>query len=138
MTAFRTLSDFVADLERRGDLLRIAREVDPEYEITEIACREARAEGPALLFENVRGAGFPLAVNVLAARRRIEWALGRSPSQVGGELSELMRAVPPERLGDLWKLRGYGRRLLRLKPRRGWRARQGPSARGCPPPHPQR
>src|SRR5262249_54198632 len=118
MTAFRTLSEFIADLERRGDLLRIAREVDPEYEVTEIACREARAEGPPLLVEKVRGARFPLTVNVLAARRRIEWALGRTPGQVGGELSELMRAVPPERLSDLWKLRGYGTRVLAMKPKR--------------------
>jgi len=118
MAAIRTLSDFLADLERRGDLLRVAREVDPEYEITEIAGREAKAEGPALLFEKVRGARFPLAVNVLAARRRIEWALGRTPGQVGGELSELMRAVPPERLVDLWRLRGYGKRVLAMKPKR--------------------
>ena len=71
MTAFRTLSDFLIALERRGDLRRVAREVDWAYEVTEIACREAKAEGPALLFEKVRGARFPLAVNVLAARRRI-------------------------------------------------------------------
>ena len=55
---------------RKGDLKRITREVDWRYEVTEIACREAKAQGPALLFENVRGARFPLAVNVLAATRR--------------------------------------------------------------------
>ncbi len=124
MTGFRTLSDFLAHLERRGDLLRIAREVDPEYEVTEVACREAKAEGPALLFEKVRGSRFPLAVNVLAARRRIEWALGRSPAQVGGELAELMRALPPERLADLWRVRGYLKRGLAMRPRRVRAARQ--------------
>ena len=35
---------------------------------------------------------FPLAVNVLAARRRIEWALGRTPASVGAELEELLHA----------------------------------------------
>ncbi len=115
---FRTLSQFLADLERRGDLLRIAREVDPEYEVTEIACREARGEGPALLFEKVRGARFPLAVNVLAARRRIEWALGRAPAQVGAELGRVLRALPPERLSALWGLRLSLRRLLAMRPTR--------------------
>ena len=83
MSDFRSLGEFLSFLEGRGDLKRVTREVDWAYEVTEIACREARAEGPALLFENVRGARFPLAVNVLAARRRIEWALGRTPAARG-------------------------------------------------------
>src|SRR5438093_9495776 len=101
MAGHRTLTEFLADLESRRDLRRVSREVDWAYEVTEIACREARAEGPALLFERVRGAAFPLAVNVLAARRRIEWALGRQPQSVGAELEELLHAVPPRGLGEL-------------------------------------
>ena len=115
---FRSLSEFLADLERAGDLRRVTREVDWAYEVTEIACREARAEGPALLFEKVRGARFPLAVNVLAARRRIERALGRTPAAVGAELEEILHAVPPRRFSDLWKLRGSAPRVLAMRPRR--------------------
>ena len=118
MAGFRSLSDFLAELERLGDLKRVAREVDWAYEVTEIACREARAEGPALLFEKVRGARFPLAVNVLAARRRIELALGRTPAAIGAELEEILRAVPPRRLYDLWKLRGSAGRVLAMRPKR--------------------
>lgn len=118
VTGFRTLSDFLADLERRGDLKRVTREVDWKYEVTEIACREVKAEGPALLFENVRGAKFPLAVNVLAARRRIEWALGRAPAAIGAEIEEIFHALPPKALGDLWKLRGSAPRMLASRPRR--------------------
>jgi len=114
--AARSLSDFLADLERRGDLKRVPREVDWAYEVTEIACREAKREGPALLFEKVRGSSFPLAVNVLGARRRIEWALGRTPASVGAELEEILHAVPPRRLSDLWKLRGSAGRVLAMRP----------------------
>lgn len=117
MPRFRTLSEFLAELERRGDLRRVARQVDGAFEVSEIACREARAEGPALLFEKVRGASFPLAVNVLAARRRIEWALGRTPAAVGAELEEILHAIPPRRLGELWKLRGSAGRALAMRPR---------------------
>ncbi len=117
MKGFRTLGDFLADLERRGDLKRVTREVDPECEVAEIACREAKAEGPALLFENVRGARFPLAVNVLAAARRIEWALGRAPAAVGAELEEIFHALPPRRLADLWRLRGSAARVLAMRPK---------------------
>ena len=122
MTVFRTLSDFLAELERRGDLKRVTREVDWAYEVTEIACREARAEGPALLFECVRGASFPLAVNVLAARRRIEWALGRTPASVGAQLEELLHAVPPRAFGDLLALRGHLPRVLAMRPARAMSA----------------
>jgi len=117
VSGFRSLGDFLADLERRGDLKRVRREVDWAYEVTEIASREARAEGPALLFEKVRGARFPLAVNVLAARRRIERALGRTPAAVGAELEALAHALPPRRLGDLWNLRASARRVLAMPPR---------------------
>src|SRR5215470_15764726 len=116
MAGFRTLSEFLAELSRRGDLRRVTREVDWAYEVTEIACREARAEGPALLFEKVKGSRFPLAVNVLAARRRIEWALGRTPDAVGAQIEEIFHALPPKRLGDLWSLRGSAGRVLASRP----------------------
>ncbi len=116
--SFRTLRGFLEHCEAKGDLKRVTREVDWRCEVTEIACREAKAEGPALLFENVSGSRFPLAVNVLAARRRIEWALGRTPRAVGEELSALLHALPPKGLGELWPLRGSARRVLASRPRR--------------------
>jgi 4-hydroxy-3-polyprenylbenzoate decarboxylase len=118
MSGFRTLSDFLDELERRGDLERVTREVDWQHEVTEIACREAKREGPALLFEKVRGAAFPLAVNVLAASRRIEWALGRTPRAIGAEIEEIFHALPPKAIGDLWALRGSAGRVLASRPRR--------------------
>jgi 4-hydroxy-3-polyprenylbenzoate decarboxylase len=116
--SFRTLREFLEHCEAKGDLKRVTREVDWQFEVTEIACREAKAEGPALLFENVRGARFPLAVNVLAARRRIEWALGRTPGAVGAEIEEVFHALPPKRLADLWALRGSAGRMLASRPAR--------------------
>jgi len=115
---FQTLTEFLDAASARGDVKRITREVDPEYEVTEIACREAKAEGPALVFENVRGARFPLAVNVLAATRRIELALGRTPRAVGAEIEEIFHALPPKAIGDLWKLRGSAPRVLASRPQR--------------------
>ncbi len=117
MSGWRSLGDFLAELERRGDLKRVTREVDGAYEVTEIAAREARAEGPALLFEKVRGAAFPLVVNLLAARRRIEWALGRAPAAVGAEIEELIHSLPRLSPTDLWGLRESGKRLLALRPK---------------------
>jgi 4-hydroxy-3-polyprenylbenzoate decarboxylase len=116
--SFRTLREFLDACDAKGDLNRIHREVDWRCEVTEIACREAKAEGPVLLFENVRGARFPLAVNVLAARRRIEWALGRTPDAVGAEIESIFHALPPKRLSDLWDLRASAGRMLASRPAR--------------------
>jgi 4-hydroxy-3-polyprenylbenzoate decarboxylase len=118
MPGHRTLSEFLADLERRGDLKRVTKEVDWKGEVTQLACDGAKAEGPALLFENVKGARFPLAVNVLAATRRIEWAINRTPQAVGAEIEEIFHALPPKALGDLWKLRGSAKRMFAARPKR--------------------
>ena len=71
-----SLRDFVRLLEERGELRRIAHEVDPFLEITEISQRVMRAGGPALLFERVKGSRCPLLINTYATRRRMSWALG--------------------------------------------------------------
>ncbi len=119
---FSDLQHFMAVLERRGELRRIRVEVDPELEITEIATRVVKDEGPALLFERVKGSDFPLLINVLGSPGRIELALGRHPQGVGEELIGLLERANPPSLKALWQSRGTVRRVLagRLKPvRRG-------------------
>jgi 4-hydroxy-3-polyprenylbenzoate decarboxylase len=61
---FPALGEFVRYLESIGELRRISTQVDPYLEITEIATRAMRERKPALLFENVKGSSFPLAINV--------------------------------------------------------------------------
>jgi 4-hydroxy-3-polyprenylbenzoate decarboxylase len=70
------LQSFVAELEQRGWLKRVAVEVDPELEITEITDRVTKAGGPALLFENVKGHDLPLLINTFGTRERMCLALG--------------------------------------------------------------
>ena len=53
--AFRDLRDYLKALEGDGELRRIAAEVSPVLEITEIADRVVKKQGPALLFERVAG-----------------------------------------------------------------------------------
>ncbi len=70
------IQSFVVELEQRGWLTRIAAEVDPVLEITEIADRVVKAGGPALLFENVAGSAMPLLINAFGTRERMCLALG--------------------------------------------------------------
>jgi 4-hydroxy-3-polyprenylbenzoate decarboxylase len=116
------LSSFLNLLEREKQLARVNVEVDPEYEITEIATRTVKQQGPALLFERVKGSDFPLAINILGTDRRVELALGRHPQQVGDELKRLLEIAMPPRPRTLlqeWKLIG---RVLSMPPKRVVRA----------------
>ena len=61
---YTDLRDFIRFLEQRGQLKRIAVEVDPHLEITEICDRTLKAGGPALLFENVKGHSTPVLANL--------------------------------------------------------------------------
>ncbi len=112
------LQTFLSLLEREGQVARVRVEVDPELEITEIATRIVKEQGPALLFERVKGSEFPLAINILGSERRIERALGRHPQQVGEEIRRLMEAAMPprpKRLLEEWRTLG---RVLAMPPRR--------------------
>ncbi|NLU49665.1 MAG: menaquinone biosynthesis decarboxylase [Syntrophomonadaceae bacterium] len=92
--AFQDLHEFVAELERRGWLKRITAEVDAELEITEITDRVSKAYGPALLFENVKGADMPLLINSLGSYERMSLALGvTSFNDISGRIEELLGMV---------------------------------------------
>ena len=65
------LRAWIALLEREGELVRVSAEVDPDLEITEINDRVVKAGGPALLFENVKGAPHPLLINQFGTERRM-------------------------------------------------------------------
>jgi 4-hydroxy-3-polyprenylbenzoate decarboxylase len=102
---FRDLQEFLRYLEQKGDLKRVKVEVDPRLEITEIVTRVVKEEGPALLFENVKGSSYPIAVNILGASRRIEWALGRHPKEIGEELLSVLDRMNPPSLKAIFSSR---------------------------------
>ena len=56
--SYSGLGDFIIDLEKKNELLRIKKFVDPVLEITEITDRITKSGGKALLFENT-GTRFP-------------------------------------------------------------------------------
>ena len=97
--SFRNLSEFLRALEADGDLVRVRREVSPRLEIAEIADRSVKGDGPALLFENVSGSSFPVAINLFASRRRMLRALGLETfEQWDSRLEPLLDPRPPEGL----------------------------------------
>ena len=114
---FYNLNDYVDYLEKRGEVKRIKTEVDPDLEITEIADRVIAENGPVLIFENVKGADFPLAINLFGNEERVELALGRNPKEVGEELVDIFQKINPPSLKSLFSVisKAYGLVNLRTK-----------------------
>jgi 4-hydroxy-3-polyprenylbenzoate decarboxylase len=105
MTVARDLREWIALLEREGELVRVAAEVDPHLEVTEIVDRTVKAGGPALLFERPRGAAHPLLINQFGTERRMCLAFGvERLDDVAARLADVLEMQPPEGLAA--KVRG--------------------------------
>src|SRR6204780_5476166 len=103
--AYRDLREFIAKLEKEGELRRITAEVDPVLEITEITDRVTRAGGPALLFERPKGSRVPLLINMLGSERRMNLALDVSHvDEVGARIRGFLDMQSPQGLLDKIKM----------------------------------
>ena len=108
---FSDLRDFMAELERRGGLKRIAAPVSLVHEITEIHRRTLEAEGPALLFErpvdaNGRVHSIPLLANLFGTQERIAWGMGLENDGIpalAAMLADLRQPQAPDSMHDAWK-----------------------------------
>ncbi|MFZ3042731.1 MAG: 4-hydroxy-3-polyprenylbenzoate decarboxylase [Thiobacillus sp.] len=118
---YRDLRDFIAQLEKMGELKRIAVEVDPNLEMTEIADRVLRAGGPALLFENPKGGTMPVLANLFGTVRRVALGMGEDdPSrlrEVGKLLAYLKEPEPPKGLRDAWDKWPVLKQVLNMAPK---------------------
>ena len=103
----KDLREWIALLEQEGELVRVTAEVDPELEITEITDRVVKSDGPALLFENVKGSRLPLLINQFGTERRMCLAFGVDRlDDVAAKLEEVLELTPPQGLMD--KVRKLG------------------------------
>jgi 4-hydroxy-3-polyprenylbenzoate decarboxylase len=97
--AYQDLREFIAALEKAGELKRIPFEVDTKLEITEFADRAVKSGGPALLFEKPKGSSVPVLINAFASDRRMEIALGVGKvEELADRITEFMEMKVPEGL----------------------------------------
>ncbi|OJY55061.1 4-hydroxy-3-polyprenylbenzoate decarboxylase [Thiobacillus sp. 0-1251] len=118
---YHDLRDFIAQLEKMGELKRIAVEVDPKLEMTEIADRVLRAGGPALLFEKPKGHTMPVLANLFGTVKRVALGMGEDdPSrlrEVGKLLAYLKEPEPPKGLRDAWDKWPVLKQVLNMAPK---------------------
>ena len=106
---YKDLRDFIAMLKQQGKLKRIAHPVSPHLEMTEIADRVLRAEGPALLFENPikpdgRRYDYPVLANLFGTPERVAMGMGADSvsklREIGQTLAYLKEPEPPKGIKD--------------------------------------
>jgi len=104
---YQDLREFITELEKRGELKRITTEVDANLEITEICRRTLDKQGPALLFENVKGSNIPVLANLFGTTGRVASAMGQEDlvalRELGKLLAELKQPEPPKGLKDAFE-----------------------------------
>ena len=104
-----TLDDihqFVDELEKAGELKRIITQVDSDLEIAEILRRTMYANGPALLFENVKDYDMPVLGNAFGSLKRLEIGLETSDfTEIGQRIVDMTKMeVPSGVLSKIKKL----------------------------------
>ena len=95
---YRDLREFLAVLERQGDLATIDEPVDPVLEATSLARQVQARSGPAVLLRRAVDSEVPLLLNLFGHRRRIEAVLGERPVRGLRELGELLARLQQPRL----------------------------------------
>ncbi|HAS23132.1 MAG TPA: 4-hydroxy-3-polyprenylbenzoate decarboxylase, partial [Idiomarina loihiensis] len=118
---YQDLRDFIALLEERGELKRIQQEIDPYLEITEISDRTLKAQGPALLFENVKGHDMPVLANLFGTPDRVALGMGQESvtalRDVGKLLAFLKEPEPPKGFRDALNLLPKYKKVLSMSPK---------------------
>lgn len=116
--SFKDLNQFIEYLEKKGELKRVKVEVDPVLEATEIADRLVKDGGPAVLFENPKGAKYPLFMNGYGTWERTLASLGvERIEEISDEIADLMTPEAPMKITDKVKMLGKLSRLNDMIPK---------------------
>lgn len=136
---FADLQQFLHELDRRGQLRRVACEVDPLLEVSAIADRVSKSPavgkqppprtdpihgtcgGAALRFDNVQGSSIPLVINVFGSYERMGLALGVDDLEtLADRVRQLVKPEIPttllekmKKLPQLAKLGSFGTRAVK-------------------------
>ena len=122
--AWKTLKRWMRHLESRGEMLKISRPVDVEYEAGAIADLLVKNNGPAVLFEQPRLADgtiskIPLVMNIFGSNDRTLRALGAShETEVGDRMVAMMKPDIGAYMRAPWKALPLVRDALAMPPRR--------------------
>ena len=115
---FSDFRGFLDYLEQHGELKRITYPVNPYLEMTEIADRVLRSQGPALLFENPIGYDIPVLCNLFGTAKRVAMAMGREETtelrEIGELLAFLREPEPPKGIRQFFNVLPKYKQVLNM------------------------
>lgn len=115
LSNFRNFLDY---FEQQGELKRISYPVNPYLEMTEIADRVLRSQGPALLFENPIGYKIPVLCNLFGTAKRVAMAMGREDTtqlrEIGELLAFLREPEPPKGIRQFFNVLPKYKQVLNM------------------------
>ena len=124
---YHDLRDFIAQLEKMGELKRVSTPISPHLEMTEICDRVLRQGGPAILFENPTGFDTPVLGNLFGTVRRVALGMGQDVAteaealvklrEVGQVLAMLKEPEPPKGFKDAWEKLPLLKQVLTMSPK---------------------
>ena len=119
---FSDFREFLDYLEQHGELKRITYPVNPHLEMTEIADRVLRSQGPALLFENPIGYDIPVLCNLFGTAKRVAMAMGREETtelrEIGELLAFLREPEPPKGIRQFFNVLPKYKQVLNMPVKR--------------------
>ena len=117
---YKDLRDFMAQLERLGELRKLSQPVSARLELTAIGDKLLRAGGPAVLCEHVTGHTIPCLINLFGTPRRVALGMGAESladlRDVGRMLASLKEPEPPKGLKEAGKLFHMAKAVWDMKP----------------------
>ena len=113
---YTSTKECLVDLEKNGHLIRITEEVDPNLEMAEIQRRIYEADGPAILFENIKGSPFPAVSNLFGSPERCRFIFRDRYDSVCELLSS--KADPGKILKKPLKALAAATHLLKARPKK--------------------
>ncbi len=117
---YRDLRDFMAGLERLGELQQVVEPVSARLEMTALSDKVLRSAGPALWFKNPSGYKFSALTNLFGTPKRVALGMGATEvselRDVGRVLASLKEPEPPKGLKDTGRLLQMAKALWDMKP----------------------
>lgn len=113
---YRTLEECIQDLEKHGHLVRIREEIDPHLEMAAVHLKVYEAQGPAILYERVKGSKYRAVSNLFGTLERSKFIFRHTLNAVQDVLE--LRQDPMAALKNPFKYMGTGLAASKALPKK--------------------
>jgi len=129
--AYRSLREFLVELEKAGELVRVSEPVSTVLEMTEIQTRLLATGGPAVLFEkpilaNGQPSPIPALANLFGTVKRVAMGVtlegkarttAKELREVGELLAFLRQPEPPRGFGEAMEMLPLAKTVMSMRPK---------------------